>query len=78
MTGWKVNNMSDHELKSDVKEIRKDIVEIKQTLAKNTVVLEEHARRTTASENRLEKMEYVLVGFMCSLVVGLFVLFFKF
>lgn len=45
------------ELKSDVKEISKNIQEINITLAKQHVSLDHHMARTTANEKRIEKNE---------------------
>jgi hypothetical protein len=40
-----------------VLDIKKEVDEVKQICMRNTVVLEEHARRSTASEGRLHLLE---------------------
>lgn len=40
-----------------VLDLKKDIGSIKEETNKNTIILEEHARRSTASEARLDKLE---------------------
>jgi hypothetical protein len=40
-----------------VLDLKKDIGVIKEDTTTNTEILAEHARRSTASENRLEKLE---------------------
>jgi hypothetical protein len=37
--------------------LKKDLEDVKEIVIKNTVVLDEHARRSTASEARLEVIE---------------------
>ena len=63
--------MSDFlELKEDVKEIKRDVKEISQTLVRNTVSLELHEARTTASEKRIETMEKWLLGLLGSILLA--------
>lgn len=59
------------EIKQDVKEIKADVGQIKQTLAVNTASLQEHSRRTSLNEARIEKLEYATLGFLASLVLAL-------
>ncbi len=40
-----------------VLDLKKDIGSIKDETSKNTITLDEHARRSTASEVRLERLE---------------------
>ena len=48
-------------------DVKKDITEMKEDIAKNTVTLEDHARRSTASEKRHDLQEKKLEVFMDSL-----------
>lgn len=45
------------DLKKDIGSVQKDISSLQEETAKNTVVLDDHARRSTASEKRLDKLE---------------------
>jgi hypothetical protein len=45
------------DLKKDIGAVRTDVSNIKEDTTKNTVVLDDHARRSTASEKRLDKLE---------------------
>ncbi len=45
------------DIKQDVAAVKADISETKEIALRNTVVLEEHARRSQASEDRLEVQE---------------------
>jgi hypothetical protein len=54
-------------------DIRKDLQEIKETLIRNTVSLEEHIKRTTLAEARIEKLEKYQIGFLASLLIGLMI-----
>jgi len=45
------------ELKDDIRQLDSKFDEMHQMLAKNTVVLDEHERRSTASEQRLTLLE---------------------
>ncbi len=50
-----------------VLDLKKDLSDIKSKTDKNTIILEEHARRSTASEERLERLEkkdIMLTGFV--------------
>lgn len=59
------------EIKQDIKEIRKDVVEIKETLAKNTASLEFHVLRTNQVESRIEKVEFYILGLLGSGILAL-------
>jgi hypothetical protein len=52
------------DIKQDVGSIQKDLSETKEITIRNTVVLEEHARRSKASEDRLEVQEEKLDNFI--------------
>ncbi len=55
------------DLKKDISATRDDISVVKDETTKNTVVLDDHARRSTASEARLdllEKRDQMLNGFV--------------
>lgn len=61
----------------ELRQIREDTKSIRSTTDKNSVVLEEHARRSTASENRLELLErysikwnWKLIGIIVGIVSG--------
>ncbi len=58
------------EIKDDLKHIKSELVFIRVETAKNSVSLENHMARTAASEKRLEKLEYVLIGLFASAVFG--------
>ena len=45
------------DLKKDISIVRTDITSLQEETAKNTVILDDHARRSTASEARLDKLE---------------------
>lgn len=54
------------DLKKDITAVQKDVTTLKSEAAANTVTLEDHARRSTASEARLallEKREWMVNGF---------------
>lgn len=42
-------------------QLQDDVAEIKGIVIKNSVILEEHARRSTASEGRLELLEQQII-----------------
>lgn len=48
--------MSDNEINNKLDQIRDDIVEIKQTLVRNTTSLELHMERTRLAEDRIEML----------------------
>lgn len=54
------------DLKKDISYLQEDVTTLKTEAAANSVTLEEHARRSTASEARLallEKREWMINGF---------------
>ena len=54
------------DLKKDISSMQHDLSTVKSELAANTVTLEDHARRSTASEARLallEKRDWMINGF---------------
>lgn len=54
------------DLKKDITSLKENITDLKTEAAKNTVTLEDHARRSTASEARLgmlEQRDQMLNGF---------------
>lgn len=59
------------EIKQDLKEIKADVGQIKETLAVNTASLVQHELRTRLAEKRIEKLEYALIGFLASVVLAL-------
>lgn len=56
------------EIKNDLKAIREDISDIKTDVAKNTIALDHHIKRTDVSERRLEKLEYSLIGLLVTVI----------
>lgn len=55
------------DLKRDITALQKDVTSLKTEAAQNTVVLDDHARRSTASEARLailEKRDWMVNGFL--------------
>jgi len=58
------------ELKDDLKIIKKDLSEIKTTLAVNTESLIHHVKRTDTAERRLEKLESTFIGLAVVAVLG--------
>ena len=58
-----------HEIKEDLKAIRQDVHQIKTTLATNTVSLQEHMRRTTASESRITSIENKMLSALAALLI---------
>jgi hypothetical protein len=52
------------DVKRDVSDIKKDLSETKDMTKSNSVVLEEHARRSRASESRLDVQEEKLDKFI--------------
>ena len=58
------------ELKADIKDIKSDVVEIKQHVAKNTVSLDHHIKRTDLNEERIQKIEYWLLGLLSAVLVA--------
>lgn len=52
------------DLKKDVSEIKRDLADTKEMTTSNKAVLEEHARRSTASEVRLDVQEEKLEQFI--------------
>jgi chromosome segregation ATPase len=55
------------DLKKDISAVRTDISSLQEDTTRNSVVLEDHARRSTASEARLDKLErrdQMLNGFL--------------
>jgi hypothetical protein len=45
------------DLKKDIASLQRDMTIVHEQEAKNSIVLEDHARRSTASEDRLELLE---------------------
>lgn len=58
------------EIKEDLKAIRSDVSSIKLDVARNTVSLTNHMERTRLNENRIEKLEYLLIGLAIVSVLG--------
>lgn len=55
------------DLKKDITSLQKDVTTLKTEAAQNTMTLEDHARRSTASEARLailEKRDWMVNGFL--------------
>lgn len=59
------------ELKADVKEISKDITDIKVILGANTTSLSEHIKRTTLAEQRIDKIENWLLGLLAAILLAI-------
>lgn len=49
------------EVKNDIKHIVKELIDVKQDLKFNTKILDEHQRRSLASENRLTVVEKFVI-----------------
>jgi hypothetical protein len=60
-----------NEIKSDLKEIKSDVVDIKLTLAVNTASLKEHMTRTSLAEVRITKVENWVLGLLTSILISL-------
>ncbi len=58
------------EIKEELRAIREKVENIDKNVAVNTVSLDNHMRRTDASERRLEKLEYLLIGLAVMGVLG--------
>ncbi len=58
------------EVKESLKAIQGDINTIKVDVAKNTVSLEHHVKRTDISERRLERLEQLLIALAVVSVLG--------
>lgn len=58
------------ELKSDVKEIRRDMKTVSDTLIRNTVSLEAHMARTGKNEERIQLVENWLIGVVTTALSG--------
>lgn len=58
------------EIKEDLAIIKRDLTDIKVTLAVNTESLIHHVKRTETAERRLEKLEYMLIGLGVLGVIG--------
>lgn len=55
------------DLKKDITSLQRDITALKTEAAQNTIILDDHARRSTASEARLallEKRDWMINGFL--------------
>lgn len=65
------------EIKQDVKEIKSDIGVIKETLVKNTTSLDHHIKRTDLNEERIQKVEYWLLGLLSTMLVGMITAYFR-
>jgi predicted methyltransferase len=59
-----------NEIKQDVKDIKKDVTSIKEDIARNTVSLETHMKRTELNEDRIQKMEYFMLGGLMAIIVA--------
>lgn len=62
--------MDMQELKSDVKEIRSHILDLKVIAVKNSVELENHMRRTELNEERIEGLEKWLLRLLGAILVA--------
>lgn len=62
--------MDMQELKSDVKEIRSHILDLKIVAAKNSSDLENHIRRTELNEERIEGLEKWLLRLLGAILVA--------
>lgn len=58
------------ELKKDVLSIKKEISEINTTLKVNTEILDIHIKRTQLNEDRIQKLEYWLLGLLAAILVA--------
>lgn len=56
------------EIKNDLKDIKSDLVFIRVEVAKNSISLDNHMKRTEINERRLEKLEYALIGLLVTVV----------
>ncbi len=61
------------EIKSDLKEIKKEIQHVHVVMARNTASLEIHVKRTDAAEDRITKLEYWTLGLLGSIVVAVII-----
>lgn len=66
-----------NEIKEDLREIKKEIKTIHETVIKNTVSLDHHMARTSANEKRIRQVEVWLIGMLGSGLVGLCGIVFK-
>lgn len=62
--------MDMQELKSDVKEIRSHILDLKVIAARNSADLENHMRRTELNEERIEGLEKWLLRLLGAILVA--------
>lgn len=62
--------MSLDRIEGKVDKLDAHLLEVKITLARNTESLEHHMIRTQMNEQRVEKLEYVLIGIAALGVLG--------
>lgn len=61
------------EIKGDLRDMREDIGEIRVSTAANTASLQEHMKRTSLNETRIQKMEYWALGIIASAFISLLI-----
>lgn len=59
------------DLRQDVKQLLRESAECKAMLHANTIILEHHIKRTEMNESRIEKLEYYLLGFFGTAILGI-------
>jgi hypothetical protein len=58
------------DLKDDIKAIRTHMSEVRVDIARNTVSLEHHVKRTDLAEQRIIRVENWLLGLLSTLIIS--------